>query len=612
MSFSPNVSPQRRSWARLYPPLGVLAAAILVAVLILPSSLNLPQSDPSTVLEYAPVPPEDDDPPPPPAGNQSTLGLGTSGTLEGTKPPPLPPPLTEGAGGRPRQKRCIGNPPRQTEDLSSPPCVPFFEGDNFGATYQGVKPEAITVLVYYDVGGYGLTGRTETTPAAGTYVDINRPSLPACIPDAAGLATTDPTQCDHVLVRVLKAFSRYFNDRFQTYDRRVHYWAYFTSADTAAERRSDAVANWERLKPFAVIDAATFNGYNQEYQAAMASVGVLSFSSTEAGLPAKFYQANAPLAWSFWPDLEHWESLFSSYVCRKVAQYPVRRFANGSGPPNGAKRKFGIYYPVDPSEPGLQAFTESLLEDLRECGVRPVEATYSKTGYAVDSSDTGTEGVEAVARFQSANVTTVLYVGTETRFSLSADAVRYYPEIVIAGDLDNDNNYIGQLQSQNVWRNAWAATFHIRINRLEDSPGYRAFREGNPAGDESAGITARDEYRDHFMLFQGIQVAGPKLTPESIDQGFHAIPERSASDPYSAAFFFDAGDYSSVKDGAEQWWDPLGRSRGGGTPSNRPGCWRMVRGGKRFLAGQWAGHDDVFRNPGDACTGYDGGIRTRT
>jgi hypothetical protein len=158
-------------------------------------------------------------------------------------------------------------------------------------------------------------------------------------------------------------------------------------------------------------------------------------------------------------------------------------------------------------------------------------------------------------------------------------------------------------------------TYHIRINRLEDAPGYRAYKEGDPAGasnpNDSAGVFARDSYRDHFMLFQGIQVAGPRLTPESIDQGFHAIPERSSDSPYTAAFYFDEGDYSSVKDAQEEWWDPSGRSRGGGTPSNRPGCWRVVNEGNRVLAGQWARKDEVFR-PGDPCTGYDGSIRTRT
>jgi hypothetical protein len=109
------------------------------------------------------------------------------------------------------------------------------------------------------------------------------------------------------------------------------------------------------------------------------------------------------------------------------------------------------------------------------------------------------------------------------------------------------------------------------------------------------------------MLFQGIQVAGPKLTPESVDQGFHAIPERPSGDPFTAAFFFDEGDYTSIKDSAEQWWDPQGKAAG----SNQPGCFRMVRNGARALAGQWKGKDDVFANPSDPCNGYSGTIQLR-
>lgn len=598
----------------MYPPLSVLAIGVVLALLLLPSSLNLPQSNPTTVLEYAPVPPDDENQPPP-AGNLSSLGLSTSGTLT-KKAPPLPPPVEEGLGGRPLQKRCIGDPPRQTEDPSSPPCVPFFEGDNFGATYQGASANEITVLVYFDEATYGFPGRSEVSPAPGTYVDVNQPRLPNC-PGTNQGPNTNPEECDHAVIRTLKGFTKYFNERFQTYKRRVHYWAYFTDSDTAAERRSDAVSNWERLKPFAVIDGAAFNGFNQEYQTALAQLGVLTFSSTEAGLSNEFYRHNAPLGWAFWPDVEHWEALYSSYICQKVKPYPVKRFGNppGVGGANGQQRKFGVFYPNDTDEPGLLHFTDLLLSDLKRCGIEPVEAAYAETGYATDATDTGTDASEAVARFQSENVTTVLYIGVEGRFSNAADAVRYYPEIVVAGQIDNDNNFIGQIQNQNTWQNAWSMTFNTRINRIEDSPGYRAYKEGDPAGandpNDSAGLWARDFYRDHFMLFQGIQVAGPRLTPENVEAGFHAIPERSSSDPYSPAFFFDDGDYTSVKDAMEQWWDPSGRSRGGGTPSNRPGCWRVVRQGQRFLAGQWQGKDDVFESRTDPCNSYDGTIKQR-
>jgi hypothetical protein len=66
---------------------------------------------------------------------------------EGEGAPPLPP-LPGGKGVNPSNKRCVGNPPRQTEDPTSPPCVAFFDGDNFGSTYQGVTGEEIRVLIY--------------------------------------------------------------------------------------------------------------------------------------------------------------------------------------------------------------------------------------------------------------------------------------------------------------------------------------------------------------------------------------------------------------------------------------------------------------------------------
>src|SRR5947209_554306 len=179
MSLQPG-SPTRRRWSRGYPPLILLALAVLAVVIVLPSALNLPQSNPTTVLEYAPVPPQDKNEPPV-QGNLSTLGLGTSATLSlgAASPPPPAPPVVNGSAFRPVQKRCVGSPPRQTEDPSSPPCVPYFQGDNFGSTYYGVNKHEITVLVMFDSGNYGLsTGASEPSPPTGSYVDIDKPRLP--------------------------------------------------------------------------------------------------------------------------------------------------------------------------------------------------------------------------------------------------------------------------------------------------------------------------------------------------------------------------------------------------------------------------------------------------
>jgi hypothetical protein len=151
-----------------------------------------------------------------------------------------------------------------------------------------------------------------------------------------------------------------------------------------------------------------------------------------------------------------------------------------------------------------------------------------------------------------------------------------------------------------VWQNAWGTTFAVRVDRPQRTPAYRAYREGDPDGDDRTAAYAPLFYRDFFMLFQAIQVSGPRLVPEEIDAGFHAIPEKASRDAFTAAFFFDPGDHTAVKDAAEQWWDPTGQAPG----ATQIGCYRMVRGGSRSLAGAWVDADEAFRNRADPCNGY--------
>src|SRR5687768_6588991 len=196
--------PSAGEWSRKYPPLVSILVALILAIAVLPSALNLPQTNPTQTLEYAPVPPEDNDEPPP-AGNLSSLGLGSSsGVAEdaegGEGAGDLPPPLPGGKGVNPSTKRCVGNPPRQTEDPLAPPCVAYFDGDNFGATYQGVSREEVRILVYVSGGVRYTSSSTAAVSPTNEYFDLAEP----------------PKNNDEFLVvKGMRAWQRYFNDRFQ-------------------------------------------------------------------------------------------------------------------------------------------------------------------------------------------------------------------------------------------------------------------------------------------------------------------------------------------------------------------------------------------------------------
>src|SRR5258706_9698547 len=124
----PPSSPKR------WPPIAATVVAFVLVFLVLPNPLRIPQNNPTASAEYAPVP-----------GNQqadqnanfsqtnsaSSSGIGSRGTGKGALPgvPPPPPPPQY----KPRQKDFVRNPPHQTKDSLSPPCVGFFDSDNRGA-----------------------------------------------------------------------------------------------------------------------------------------------------------------------------------------------------------------------------------------------------------------------------------------------------------------------------------------------------------------------------------------------------------------------------------------------------------------------------------------------
>lgn len=579
----------------------MLIVVSIIAAVVLPSSLNLPQSSPSTTLEYAPVPPEDDSPPPLASGSFASLGNTLSNTLRTRVAPPPPPPDLPPPG---QQKSCARG--RQTEDPNSPPCQNFFDGDNFGETWQGVTANEITVLIYNQVGRIidQGQGQVDDTPSAGTYCDVD--ILDCDDPGEEGYG--EPDDDPHGWLLIANAFSRYFNERYQTYKRHVHFYYYWSGADTAPARKGDAADNWERLQPFAVLVQPWWGGFVQEYIAAMSYRDVSVFGAFLAE-PRSFYQQYAPKVWSYWPDVENWAEMYSSYVCEKAGPGTVVN----DGPFAGQQRVYGSLRTTDPQYENLQLFAKLAAQGMKKkCGLQiKTEKTFAQSGFWFDNQTRGENQTAAqtnMAGFAQDGVNTILYLGGSDTYHSEAAAAQvpqYFPEWIVAGDGDMDGRGFATRQNQDAWRYAWTHTYQLREDDREKNSGYQAYKEADPDGTNyNWAVTF---YRDFFMLFQSIQVAGPRLDPFQVDAGLHAIQRRDSTSPYVAACYFHPGDYTCVKDGAETWWNPDKRDS-----NNNEGCFQMVRGGYRYAADRWsqalgAGIDvQGYKQNDDPCTSYGG------
>jgi hypothetical protein len=564
---------------------------MLLLLTVLPSALNLPQSTPSETLEYAPVPPDDNEIPPPPVGNFSALGLGGSTSFgddagSGADSSAPPPPLTA-SGKNPSVKRCVGNPPKQTEDPLAPPCVAFFDGDNGGPTYTGVTKDEIRILFYIQ------SAFTDCVTSEGceerpvrTYFDLADPPKPD----------------EHFHVRQLRMWQRYFNDRFQTYGRRAHFFVYFNGGGTGAEvRRADAIENLTRVKPFAV---QTYAPNPDPYIEVMARRGILNFGSL-ANKPAEFFNRYPKLIWGYLPSVEQQAEMYGSWVCTQIVGRPVS-FSGNAGE-QGKPRRLGFLSSADPAHPGLRLFASVVRREIESCGGEfVVSATFPYATYTTDTRP-GDYAVKNVASFIEAGVTTVIWAqGFETNHSKAAGQANWRPEWVIAGDGYHEGTQTASKQEPSVWDHAWVMTNVVRSGLTTESHCYQALRQDPTSNhtDSNFDCGLHTYYQDLRMLFTAIQVAGPKLGPSSVDRGLHAIPPVRSDDPRLPACFFNPGDYTCVKDAMVKWWHSGSKAEG------RPeqGCWRMVEEGKRYFAGTWPEREaSAGRNPSrDTCNTYAG------
>ena len=581
--------PSSGEWTRKYPPLITILVALILAIAVLPSALNLPQTNPTQTLEYAPVPPEDNDDPPP-AGNLSSLGLGSSsgvaadaegGTGEGG--PPLPP-LPGGKGVNPSTKRCVGNPPRQTEDPTSPPCVAYFDGDNFGSTYQGVTRDEIRLLVYIQSGIAETGGSKGQEPRPeGEFFDLFQPAQPD----------------EHMLVEGYRGWQRYFNDRFQTYGRVVHFFLHFSSASDSPEaRRADAAEGFARVKPFAVLTDANEN--EVDYVAEMARRGVLNFGSYY-GKEAAFSQRYPKLIWGYQPTLEYSAKTYSTFVCEKVVG---KEAVLAGGEFAGQPRKLGLFHTSDENFPGLIRLAELVRQQVEACGGEiAATATFPACCYAQDNATTPDYAVANMSEFRQQGITTILWTGGIEGYTANAAASQgYYPEWIVLGDgiLDGNNPNRNAKNTGAFDGRAIVITPEVFKPEIERQRCYQAFREVNQTRPKSDMGFICEAYPNLFQLFVGIQVAGPRLGPTSVDKGYHAIPPVRSRDAGSPACFYETNDYTCVKDAQFEIWNASRQPPG----DNRPGCWMIIDGGKRYLPGEWPPGNINAQGPGQECNGH--------
>jgi hypothetical protein len=537
----------------------VLALSVLVAAVALTSRGQTPP----TIAEFAPQAVQQIkkalDPQPDEVADKG-LGAGSNASPSPSAGPSAGPrtsgvPSPPGDVVVPRVRQCVGSPPRQIEDPQSPPCVPYFDPklDNGGATSKGVTKDEISIAV--------------------------------------------PTQFleDGSIAPKLATF---FNKRFELYGRKITLAA-FTPTGCAegqpdpAKMRADAVAVDEELQAFASLAYCNANGADHHYYDALAQRRTISI--TDGNLTTgveSHYAARAPYEWNVQPGVETILANTAQFVCATLAGRSPR-YA-GPNQARASVRKFGLIYTraVDGTVPDVTP----LRNGLKACGTSLFEVRDDQ------STDTSRNGVNTIVSMQNAGVTSILclcnVIDTRSIYMPAATGQGYQPEWVESTYINNDldNSYAGNAppdQAQHVL----GVSFRNKLLPKQNMPWYWAIREADPGADPQGNTyyAANSRYQQLLLLASGIQLAGPKLTPQTFAAGLQRArfpnPGAGGAPYFQARVGFDGGRHTMTADATMFWYDP---QRPGTIDPTVPGAICYVDRGRRHSLGTWRRSDPAF------------------
>jgi hypothetical protein len=396
-------------------------------------------------------------------------------------------------------------------------------------------------------------------------------------------ATGKPGLMSDAILDTLAAFEH----SYQEWGRKIQVDFVSSGGSDEAAQRADAL-KVEAFKPFAVIDGTVTGLDVLEGVLAQAKILVQGYgTSTEEAVK------QAPYRWG------QYDSQAATYnVGEFLGKQLVGKKAEWAGDTatQSKTRVFASIYPTGQMD--ISTF-DSTLAKYKGKSVEDFEYTGNGTPIG-DATKAQEEAPPIIQKLKAEGVTSVVLftdIGMTGALTKAATAQDYRPEWIITGTQYQDVVFLAR---SNYDQSQWAHAFGIAAT----TP---AIVDGTTVTDPvmwywGANQGTNQVVEDQWLkwLMDGIQAAGPKLTPKTFQQGLFATPGQggaSTDDPTSAqvAYGKTAGlpydEYLSAgTDFAVVWYDAdttdYSNVVGTGIPPAKGVEW-YLNGGQRYRGGDW-------------------------
>jgi hypothetical protein len=439
--------------------------------------------------------------------------------------------------------------------IFAPPCV-YPVADNGGATHMGVTATSIRIVVYAGQSNPALSAILRTVGVDDTAEDV---------------------------VDTAETYIDMFTTVYETYGRVLEFDVVEASgeADDDEASRRDAIRA-EAMEPFLVEGSAAPSAFIDELAAR--GIPVL----TQLQRPNNYFAERSPYIWGSQMDSTKVFLLLAEYIGKRLAGDKARHA--GSDELRASDRKFGLIY-LDDNENAFRPGVVSFEEELAKYGVTLTD----KVAYEFDLDRSQEQARTIMSRFKDRGVTSILFNGDFlTPIFLTREATRqnYFPEWVLSGGTLVDTIFVGRhLYDPPQWRNAFG--FSQLWPRPPQEITEPFFQHVWWAGYEPEASNVYEIiYQPILILFTGLHMAGPNLTPATFRDGLFSYPPGGvgAITQVQRSFgnhgYWPFTDYTGFDSVVEVWWDPeaYGEAEQG---DEGYGMWQFMDGGRRYTPGQW-------------------------
>ncbi|MGZ4734390.1 MAG: ABC transporter substrate-binding protein [Acidimicrobiia bacterium] len=407
------------------------------------------------------------------------------------------------------------------------PCVKPFKGNNGGATADGVTADSIKIVAYI---GDPAKNPLQAASIKGAGADISP-------------ATAKETYKGYV-----DMFAKYY----ETYGRKIDLQFFDGTGgpmdEVAARADAKAIAD---MHPFAVL-----NGANQTpaWSDELAANHIMCLGNCSLAVPESFVSGHSPYIWSNAPTPEQGSQLTAALVT-KLLKGKKAEFAGDAL--KNKQRVFGVVH-YDTIDGQQTAAFAKLKSELTKGGVKIA----ADLPFLLDLSKAQENARTEIAKLKEAGVTSVIFTGdplTPSSLTKEATAQNYFPEWIIGSNVLVDIALFGRTYDQEQWKHAFGlALTPDRTNQnARESYTLYQWEYGKPPPNNTYGVI----FVDPATLFTGLQLAGPKLTPQTFADAMFRTPVAGGT-PLSPTVsrghhgLWPGTDWGGGDDTGILWWNP--------------------------------------------------------